>query len=150
MKKRITWSNRHRDYATIYISKEEFNKELIKSSEAGKWTERAGELIITLVENIAMSKYFKLNSFEFIISEAMMDYVILAILEKNLHDYEVGKGDGFSLFSKIVFNRCSEFLRSRVGKNSWKDIYGENTKCYCGKNLIKATVINIDDLYSQI
>lgn len=123
MKRRVNWDNKDNDYVTEFISKKEMDYEFAKSKDAGVWTEKAGELIITLVENVAFSKYFKIPNSKFIIREAMIDYAILAILTDGLRLYNPSKS-AFSYFTQMTFSRCYDFLRRTNGDNKRVDIYG--------------------------
>jgi hypothetical protein len=128
MRRRVNWDNKDLDYVTTRISKKEMDNEFTLSKKNGVWTERAGELILTLVENVAFSPYFHLDNKRFITREAMIDYVILYILENGLRLYDPNNGNAFSYFSKVTFNRCYEFLRSTQGETKKNDIYGTNIK----------------------
>ena len=106
----MNWSNKHLDYETTYIQKEEMEYEFYQSWKQGYFTERAGELILILVENICFSRSFRLTNKEFMIREAMIDHVIMYILENGLRLYKPEKS-AFAYFSMTTFSKAFDFLR---------------------------------------
>lgn len=142
---RVNWDTRYNEYITVFVDKNEFNDELIKSVINQQRTNRAGELLINLTENILMSNKFKINSHEFIITEAMVDSVIMYILENGLRLYNEDKGNAFSYFSRVVFTKGSDFLRARYGKTKRLDLYGQNLKFLHEGEWKMVELVNIDD-----
>ena len=132
MKRRVNRDTLERYYTTEYIDKDEFKDEMRKSSKQGRLTERAGELVITLVENIVLSSHFKLSGKPYEVTEAVIDNAIMFILDKGFSRYDPDneKANPFSYFSSIVFSQSKDFLRLRYGKLKRLDLYGKKLKYY--------------------
>ena len=127
MKSRVNWDNHKDDYKTVFIDRELMDSEFSISKRNGVWTEKAGEMILTLTENVCFSNYFKVNSDNFIVTEAMIDDVVMYILENGLRLYNP-ELSAFSYFTKVVFTKAYGFLRIRYGKLKRVDLYGKKLK----------------------
>ena len=126
---RRTRKNYRDDYLTVYIDKREMKDAFDESYQQGFLTERAGELIITLTENIVFSKSIRLNNKPYEVTEALIDSVIMYILENWKRLYS-GKPNAnpFSYFTAVVRSKTMDFLRTRYGKNKRLDLYGKKLK----------------------
>ncbi len=117
------------DYSTIFIDKAEMKREFDISSGSGILTERAGALIMILIENIIFSKAFRLNDKAYEVTEALIDHVLLFIVENWERLYVKGvKSNPFSYFSLTIRSKAFDFLRSRYGVHRRLDLYGKNIK----------------------
>ena len=142
---RVNWDTRRDEYRTVFIDKSEFSNEVVKSLGKGVRTNRAGELIIQLSENILMSNHFKLTASDFMVTEAMVDHVIMWILENGLRLYSTDKNNAFSYFSLAVFSKGYDFLRDRFGERKRLDLYGQNIKFKYNKRWCTMELVNLDD-----
>lgn len=127
MKRRVNWDNYKDDYKQVRISKEEMEREFGLSKKQGFFTERAGELIITLVENICFSRRYKTSADSFVVREALIDHVLMYILENGLRLYKEERG-AFSYFSLVAMSQAGEFFRTRFGRKKHSDVYGVRVK----------------------
>ena len=96
---------------TIFINSKEFNKESKISKEQGRFTERLGSLMITLVKNIINSKRFKIKDSQNEVYYELEMYILENLLNKYLVKYDEKKGSGFALASSIVRNKAYDYLR---------------------------------------
>ena len=120
--------NLNDNYKQIFIDKDEFNGEYDKSKEQGYFTERAGELIITLTENIILSNRFRhLRKMNEEVKNLLFDYVLMFIMEKGLRYHRIG-GNAFSYTTSLVISQGNDFMRARFGKHRRLDLYGSRIK----------------------
>lgn len=121
-------SNYKDNYQTVFIDKEEITSEFNISYDNNKLTERAGELIIILVENIVFSRKYNLNDKSYVVTETLIDSVIMYIMENWYRLYSKEKGNAFSYFTSIIRTQAFDFLRDRYGKRKRLSLYGQKLK----------------------
>lgn len=107
------------------VDPKEFQEEFYNSVDADRWSERMGEFILTLTDNIAGSGIIQAD--DHIINELKGD-VIMTVLEKLWVYKDSGtKSNAMYYAIAIIKNKFRRLARDRLGASATKTLYGTDS-----------------------
>lgn len=95
----------------VFIDKNEFDVESVRSKEQGRFTERLGRMMIDLIKNITYDSRFTIKDVQNEVRYELEMYIIEKILTKYLIKYNTDRGSGFSLATSMIRHMAYDFLR---------------------------------------